>query len=40
MSARNVVQVMASYPVGILADRFGALSVLVGGYVWASSRQR
>jgi len=30
---RNVVQVMASYPVGILADRFGALRVLVGGYV-------
>lgn len=30
---RNLVQVMASYPVGILADRFGALSVLVGGYV-------
>jgi MFS family permease len=30
---RNVVQIMASYPVGILADRFGALSVMVGGYV-------
>jgi len=28
-----VVQVLVSYPVGILADRFGALSVLVGGYV-------
>jgi hypothetical protein len=24
---------MAFYPVGILADRFGALSILVGGYV-------
>jgi hypothetical protein len=30
---RNVVQVMASYPVGILAHRFGALSVLVERYV-------
>jgi hypothetical protein len=28
---RNVVQVMASYPIGILTDRFSALSVLVGG---------
>jgi MFS family permease len=30
---RNVVQVLASYPVGMLADRVGAQRVLVGGYV-------
>lgn len=29
---RNVVQVIASYPVGVLADRFGPLPVLVVGY--------
>lgn len=29
---RNVVQVVASYPIGALADRIGALPVLVGGY--------
>jgi MFS family permease len=29
---RNVVQVAASYPVGVLADRFGALTILVIGY--------
>lgn len=29
---RNVVQVLASYPVGALADRFGSLPVLVVGY--------
>jgi MFS family permease len=29
---RNVVQVAASYPVGVLADRFGALAILVFGY--------
>jgi MFS family permease len=29
---RNVVQVAASYPVGVLADRFGALTILVFGY--------
>ncbi|MBX3507466.1 MAG: MFS transporter [Parvibaculum sp.] len=29
---RNAVQVIASYPVGALADRFGARNVLVGGY--------
>ena len=30
---RNVVQVVASYPVGALADRFGSLSVLLVGYM-------
>ena len=30
---RNVVQVIASYPIGVLADRYGQLSVLVFGYV-------
>ena len=30
---RNVVQVAVSFPVGILADRFGHLPVLVAGYV-------
>lgn len=30
---RNVVQVAVSYPVGILADRWGHLPVLVAGYV-------
>lgn len=30
---RNVVQVVVSYPVGMLADRFGSLSVLIAGYV-------
>lgn len=29
---RNVVQVLASYPVGVLADRYGSLPVLVAGY--------
>jgi MFS family permease len=29
---RNAVQVVLSYPVGVLADRFGSLPVLVGGY--------
>jgi MFS family permease len=29
---RNVTQVITSYPVGVLADRYGALNVLVGGY--------
>jgi MFS family permease len=29
---RNVMQVIASYPVGVLADRFGSLPVLVVGY--------
>jgi MFS family permease len=29
---RNVVQVAASYPVGVLADRLGSLTVLVVGY--------
>lgn len=29
---RNVVQVVASYPVGALADRFGHLPLLVAGY--------
>jgi MFS family permease len=30
---RNVVQVVVSYPVGVLADRFGHLPTLVAGYV-------
>jgi MFS family permease len=29
---RNVVQVLVSYPVGVLADRFGSLPVLTVGY--------
>lgn len=29
---RNVVQVALSYPVGVLADRFGSRPVLVAGY--------
>jgi hypothetical protein len=29
---RNVVQVVTSYPIGVLADRYGALGVLVFGY--------
>jgi MFS family permease len=29
---RNIVQVVASYPIGVLADRHGALGVLVFGY--------
>ncbi|WP_441277270.1 MFS transporter [Tardiphaga sp. 172_B4_N1_3] len=29
---RNVVQVVASYPIGVLADRVGHLPVLVAGY--------
>jgi MFS family permease len=31
---RNIVQVALSYPVGMLADRVGALPVLAGGYVF------
>ena len=30
---RNVVQVAASFPVGVLADRFGHLATLVAGYL-------
>ncbi len=30
---RNVVQVGASYPIGMLADRFGSVPVLLSGYV-------
>ena len=30
---RNVVQVVTSYPIGVLADRFGSLPVLVAGYL-------
>lgn len=30
---RNVVQVATSYPIGVLADRFGSLPLLVAGYV-------
>ena len=33
---RNIVQVAVSYPVGVLADRFGSLPVLVVGYVLGS----
>ncbi len=29
---RNVVQVLASFPIGVLADRVGSLPVLVAGY--------
>lgn len=29
---RNVVQVLVSYPVGALADRFGSRPVLLTGY--------
>jgi MFS family permease len=31
---RNVVQVAASYPVGVFADRYGSLPVLVVGYMF------
>ena len=31
---RNIVQVVLSYPIGALADRIGALPVLMGGYVF------
>ena len=30
---RNVVQVVVSYPIGMLADRAGHLSVLIAGYM-------
>jgi MFS family permease len=30
---RNIVQVGASYPIGVLADRLGSLPVLITGYV-------
>jgi len=30
---RNIVQILTSYPVGMLADRFGAISVLFIGYL-------
>ncbi|WP_028318411.1 MFS transporter [Desulfobulbus elongatus] len=30
---RNVVQVVASFPIGVLADRFGHVPILVAGYV-------
>jgi MFS family permease len=30
---RNIVQVVTSYPIGVLADRYGSLRVLVMGYV-------
>ena len=33
---RNVVQVLVSYPVGVLADRVGHLAVLVVGYMLGS----
>lgn len=34
---RNVVQVLVSYPVGMVADRVGHLPVLVAGYVLGAS---
>lgn len=30
---RNVVQVATSYPIGVFADRFGSLPMLISGYV-------
>lgn len=33
---RNIVQVAVSYPVGVLADRFGSQVVLIVGYVLGS----
>lgn len=33
---RNVVQVIASYPIGVLADRFGSLPVLLIGYMFGA----
>lgn len=33
---RNVVQVIASYPLGALADRFGSRPVLLAGYALGS----
>lgn len=30
---RNIVQVATSYPIGVLADRFGSLAVLLAGYL-------
>ncbi len=33
---RNVVQVSASYPIGVLADRYGSMRVLVIGYLLGS----
>jgi MFS family permease len=32
-AGRNVVQVVGSYPVGVFADRFGSLPVLIVGYM-------
>ncbi|PWB82688.1 MAG: MFS transporter [Methylocystaceae bacterium] len=29
---RNIVQVVTSYPIGVMADRFGSLQVLICGY--------
>ena len=34
---RNVVQVITSYPIGALADRFGSLPILVFGYILGAS---
>lgn len=33
---RNMVQVVASYPIGALADRFGSLPVLIAGYAFGA----
>ena len=35
--ARNVVQVLASYPIGLIADKVGARAVLVCGYALGSA---
>ncbi|WP_202796657.1 MFS transporter [Acidithiobacillus ferrivorans] len=34
---RNLVQVAVSYPVGVMADRMGHLSILIAGYVLGAS---
>ena len=31
---RNIVQVVTSYPIGVAADRYGQINVLVVGYAW------
>jgi MFS family permease len=33
---RNIVQVLMSYPVGVLADRYGSIPVLTAGYVFGA----
>jgi hypothetical protein len=34
---RNIVQVITSYPIGVLADRYGGIPVLVAGYALGAS---